>query len=74
MFEKFVKDVTVNMIVLRTVVATELINSNINDLARMEKEKERKKEEERLLRIARERQMESIRNRYYQRFGTEYIK
>lgn len=74
MFERFVENVTVNMIVLRTVVATGLISENINDLARMEKEKERKKEEERVLRIARERQMEAIRNRYYQRFGTEYIK
>lgn len=74
MFEKFVENITTNVIVLRTVVATELINSNINDLARIAKEKERKKEEERVLRIARERQMEAIRNRYYQRFGVDYIK
>lgn len=74
MFEKFVEKMTVNTIVLRTVVAAGLINENARDITRMAKEKEKKKKEEEELRAAREQQMEAIRNRYYQRFGTEYIK
>lgn len=74
MFEDFVKKVTVNTIVLRTVIAAGLINENAKDITRMAKEEEKKKREAEELRAAREQQMEAIRNRYYQRFGTEYIK
>lgn len=74
MFEEFVKKVTVNTIVLRTVIAAGLINENAKDITRMAKEEERKKREAEELRAAREQQMEAIRNRYYQRFGTEFIK
>ncbi len=74
MFENFVKKVTVNTIVLRTVIAAGLINENARDITKMAKDEEKKKKEEEELRTAREQQMEAIRNRYYQRFGTEYIK
>ena len=74
MFEDFVKKVTVNTIVIRTVIAAGLINENAKDITRMAKEEEKKKEEEEELKAAREQQMETIRNRYYQRFGTEFIK
>ncbi len=74
MFNELVERVTVNTIVLRTVIAAGLINENAKDITRMAKEKERKKKEEEELRAAREQQMETIRNRYYRRFGTEYIK
>lgn len=74
MFNELVERVTVNTIVLRTVIAAGLINENARDITRMAKEKERRKKEEEELRAAREQQMEAIRNRYYQRFGTEFIK
>lgn len=74
MFEDFVKKVTVNTIVLRTVIAAGLINENAKDITRMAKEEEKKKREAEELRAAREQQMEAIRNRYYKRFGTDYIK
>lgn len=74
MFEDFVKKVTVNTIVIRTVIAAGLINENAKDITRMAKEEEKKKKEAEELRAAREQQMEAIRNRYYQRFGTEFIK
>lgn len=74
MFNEIIEKVTVNTIVLRTVIAAGLINENAKDITRMAKEKERRKKEEEELRAAREQQMETIRNRYYQRFGTEYIK
>lgn len=74
MFNEIIEKVTVNTIVLRTVIAAGLINENAKDITRMAKEKERRKKEEEELRAAREQQMEAIRNRYYQRFGTEFIK
>lgn len=74
MFNEIIEKVTVNTIVLRTVIAAGLINENARDITRMAKEKERKKKEEEELRAAREQQMEAIRNRYYKRFGTDYIK
>lgn len=74
MFEKFVENVTVNMIVLRTIVAAGLVNENAKDITNLMEAKERKRKEEETLRVAREQQMEAIRNRYYKRFGTDYIK
>lgn len=74
MFNEIIEKVTVNTIVFRTVIAAGLINENARDITRMAKEKERRKKEEEELRAAREQQMEAIRNRYYQRFGTEFIK
>jgi hypothetical protein len=74
MFEKFVENVTVNVVVLRTIVAAGLVNENAKDITKLMEAKERRKKEAEALRIARERQMEEIRNRYYQRFGTDYIK
>lgn len=74
MFNEIIEKVTVNTIVLRTVIAAGLINENAKDITKIAKEKERRKKEEEELRAAREQQMEAIRNRYYQRFGTEFIK